>query len=176
MNLIELFNFFFISFLLIEYDQFNYPFVLKIPYIKHKTLYQGILISHIFTQNTLFYIIYGSSLLEIIFLYLNQIVRYMNFIHLFDKYVVGFLMNYTITSGLLIAKNKYGRYRPTFIKKTIHCLLILSIIYFLFDKTTQIYFTSEYQDKVFFTTIIRIPINILSIYQFYKIQYVMKKK
>ena len=62
----------------------------------------------------------------------------MLFVSFLDKYIVGTLLNITILSGICVAKIKYKENIKNNIYKVINHLLVLGMIWFIFDKSTQV--------------------------------------
>ena len=130
--------------------------------------FKKILLYHIIFQKLLLYIIYISSFMEILSFYNNFYENYMIFVSFLDKYIVGSLLNLTILSGIGVAKIKYKRNIPNHIYKVINHLLLLGIIWFIFDKSTQV-------DNVCKNFYFRIFLNIFSCSYLYYIQQIFVK-
>lgn len=146
-------------------------YIIEFWYLKTKIpnkYLKNILLYHIICQKLLLYIIYISSFIEIISFLINFYENYMLFVSFLDKYIVGSLLNITILSGICIAKKKYKKNVPNHIYNAINHLLILGIIWFVFDKSTQV---NNVCDNFYF----RIFLNIFSCSYLYYIQQIFVK-
>lgn len=146
-------------------------YILEFWYLKtniSNKYFKKILLYHILSQKALLYIIYISSFIEIISFLNNFYENYMSFVCFLDEFIVGILLNITILSGICVAKIKYKENIPNHIYKVINHLLVLGMIWFLFDKSTQV--NNVYENFYF-----RFFLNIFSCSYLYYIQHIFVK-
>lgn len=157
------------------FEEFNLSlitfYILEFWYLKAdipNKYFKNILLCHIICQKLLLYIIYISSFIEIISFLNNFYENYMSFVPFLDEFIVGILLNITILSGICVAKIKYKKNIPNHIYKVINHLLVLGMIWFIFDKSTQV--NNVYENFYF-----RFFLNIFSCKYLYYIQQIFVK-
>ena len=178
----DIINFIIMSIFLLEYELFNAD-ITNLTNITNKI---RMLLLHRYSQSILCNLIYGSSILEVVFYTLNYYNEYMMIVQCLDKYIISFLMNMTISSGILISKVKFKQVKPKFIRDVIYSFLYISVFYFIFDRTSQTMITyipnannnnndnNNNNNNLLYKS--RFLLNLYTCYQFKKIQRLMRKQ
>ena len=123
---------------------------------------------HIYSSKIFSYIIYLSSLNEIIFYITNLYPVYHSILPVIDQYLVLTSLAISCASGFQIIQKKYLA-TPNHIQKSLHYLLGLALFWLTFDKITQIYY-------FYYLIYYRMLINLISCCILYQINQLMKKK
>lgn len=157
--MIQIINLLIISLSFINYYKVGYQVSLSI---------RSLFTIHIFSSKIFSYVIYLSSIGEIIFYISNYYYNYHFIIPYIDQYIVLTSLDISCASGFQLAKKKYSNI-PKHIEKSLHYLLGLALFWLIFDKITQIYY-------FYYLIYYRMIINLISCWILYQINQLMKKK
>ena len=123
---------------------------------------------HTFSSKIFSYVIYFSSISEIIIYISNYYHNYHFIIPYIDQYIVLTSLAISCASGFQLVQKKYHT-TPKNIEKSLHYLLGLALFWLTFDKITQMY-------NFYYLICYRIIINLFSCCVVYRINQLMKKK
>ena len=156
--MIQIINLSIISLSFINYYHLSYQISIPI---------QSLVKIHIFSSSIFSYIIYLSSIVELIFYIINLYPTYHSIIPVIDQYLVLTSLAISCATGFQIIQKKYHT-PPKHIQKSLHYLLGLALFWLTFDKITQIYY-------FYYLIYYRMLINFMSCWIVYQIIQLMKK-
>ena len=157
--MIQIVNLSMISLSFINYYQFSYQI---------STPIQSLVTIHIYSSKIFSYIIYTSSLAEIIFYLINLYPTYHFILPIIDQYLVLTSLSISCATGFQLVQKKYNT-TPKHIQKSLQYLIGLALFWLTLDKITQIYY-------FYYLIYYRMLINLISCWVVNKINQLMKKK
>lgn len=157
--MIQIFNLSIISISFVNYYQLGYQISIPI---------QSLVKIHIYSSKIFSYVIYLSSIGEIIFYLINLYPTYHSILPVIDQYLVLTSLATSCATGFQLVQKKYLT-TPKHIERSLHYLLGLSLFWLTFDKITQIYY-------FYYLICYRMIINLISCSVVYQINQLMKKK
>lgn len=157
--MIQIVNLSIISLSFVNYYKLGYQISIPI---------QSLVTIHIFSSKIFSYVIYFSSIGEIIFYFINLYPTYHCILPVIDQYLVLTSLAISCATGFQIVQKKYHT-TPKHIEKSLYYLLGLALFWLTFDKITQIYY-------FYYLICYRMIINLVSCSLVYQINQLMKKK
>ena len=157
--MIQIVNLSIISLSFVNYYQLGYQISIPI---------QSLVKIHIYSSKIFSYIIYISSIGEVIFYICNCYPNYHSIIPFIDQYLVLTSLAISCATGFQIVQKKYHT-TPKHIEKSLHYLLGLALFWLTFDKITQLYY-------FYYLNYYRMLINFMSCWIVNQINQQMKKK
>lgn len=157
--MIQIVNLSIISLSFLNYYKLGYQISLPI---------QSLVKIHIYSSKIFSYIIYTSSIVEIVFYLINLYSTYHSILPVIDQYLVLTSLATSCATGFQLVQKKYQA-TPKHIQKSLHYLLGLALFWLTFDKITQIYY-------FYYLIYYRIIINLISCFIVNQINQLMKKR
>ena len=146
--MIQIFNLLCISMSFIEFKTINKRYF-------DEKYYKLFIILHIYSQSVFFYVVYISSIIEVVTYTIGYYNNYLSIVPLIDDYIAGTSLNLTCMSGIMISKIKYKNKIPNHINEVINTLIYFGLFWAISDKTSQVMIGK-------FVFYIRLLVNIIS--------------